>query len=364
MTAFKYKIDPGAVARIAGRIPGDWDREGFRRAALDGLDALELKGRVAQVADALRAALPGPYPAALRQLLSGVPAAPPPGSGLTEDWSYWPLCTFVEHHGLDHPGLSLDAMERLTPHWSCEFALRPYFAADPLGVRERLERWVEHPSVHLRRLVSEGTRPRLPWGERLRHRVRHPEFLLPLLERLRDDPEDYVRRSVANHLNDIAKDHPELLLRVAAAWSEGAPPARQRLIKHALRTLIKAGEPRAYALIGLRPFEGTVQVSCDPAHVAVGEAITLRATLCSQSDRPQRLRLDLGLHFRLKSGALSPRVFHWTERSIPPGATANLEKCYTLRPVSTRRLYPGRQAIDLRVNGCATEALPFTLEAP
>ncbi len=361
MAAFKYKIDAGAVARIAGRVPGDWDREGFRRAALDGLDALELKGRVAQVADALRAALPGPYPAALRQLLAGVPEAPPPGSGLTEDWSYWPLCTFVERHGLGHPGPSLDAMERLTPHWSCEFALRPYFAADPQGVYARLERWVAHPSVHLRRLVSEGTRPRLPWGARLRHRVRHPELLLPLLERLRDDPEDYVRRSVANHLNDIAKDHPELLLRVAAGWSQGAPPARQRLLKHALRTLLKAGDPRAYALIGLRPFEGTIRVERSPARVAVGEVITLRATLCSRSEHPQRLRLDLGVHFRLKSGALSPRVFRWTERSIQPGEVLTLRKDYALRRVSTRRLYPGAQAIDLRVNGVATEALPFSI---
>lgn len=361
MAAFKDNINAGSVERIAGRVPGEWDRAGFRRAALAGLEDLELKDRVNQLADALRAALPGPYPAALTQLLAGVPEEPAPGAGLTEDWSYWPMCSLVERHGLANPAISLDAMERLTRHWSCEFAIRPYFAADPHGVRARLERWVGHPSVHVRRLVSEGSRPRLPWGMRLRHRVQHPEFVLPLLERLRDDPEEYVRRSVANHLNDIAKDHPDLLIRVATAWSQGAPPARQRLIKHALRTQIKAGDPRAYALIGLRPFAGTAQVARSPERIAVGEAVTLTVTLRSTSEAPQRLRLDLGVHFLRKSGERSLRVFHWTERTLRPGASLTLSKDYAVRRVTTRRLYPGRQAIDLRVNGVATEALPFEL---
>jgi len=255
-------------------------------------------------------------------------------------------------------------METLTQYWSCEFAIRPYFAAEPDAVLTRLRRWVTHPNVHIRRLVSEGSRPRLPWGIRLQHRIAHPETMLPLLEALRDDPEEYVRRSVANHLNDIAKDHPDLVIRTAKAWLTDAPPTRIKLIKHALRTQIKAGDTRAYALIGLQPFAGSVQVVRSPERIAVGEAVTLSVTLQSQSDAPQRIRLDLGLHFRLKNESLSTKVFHWTERTLKPGEVMTLEKVYTVRKVSTRRLYPGEQAIDLRVNGAATPATPFFLDVP
>lgn len=358
---FKNNINPRTVDEIVALVPGGWDRDGFRVAALAGLDDLELKQRVHQVADALYAALPGTYPDRLAQLLERVPDGPEHADGLTESWAYWPLCTMVERHGLDHQELSLDAMERLTQHWSCEFAIRPYFAADPEGVLRRLDRWAGHRSVHVRRLVSEGSRPRLPWGMRLRHRIERPETMLPILERLRDDPEETVRRSVANHLNDIAKDHPDLVIDVGRAWLVDAPKTRQKLVKHAIRTQIKAGDPRAFALIGLEPFVGTVQVRRSPDRIAVGEAVEVCLVLHSDAERPQRVRLDLGVHHRRKNGTLSPKVFHWTERTVGPGQTLELTKSHKVREVSTRRLYAGEQGIDVRVNGVATARLAFEL---
>jgi 3-methyladenine DNA glycosylase AlkC len=359
---FKEKINAGTVEEIVALVPGDWDRDGFRASALAGLDELELKARIEQLADALYAALPGDFPTKVARIVRALPAAANGNDGLAPSWASWPLCTLVERHGLAHPEAALDAMEVLTQHWSCEFAIRPYFAADPERVLERLEVWSRHDSAQVRRLVSEGSRPRLPWGIRLQHRIDHPEVVLPLLERLRDDPDEGVRRSVANHLNGIAKDHPELVLRVAEQWLRGAPSSRKKLVKHALRTQIKAGEPRAYALIGLQPFVGTVAVQVSPDRIAVGEALHVGLQLVSQASRPQRVRLDLGVHHRLKSGELSARVFHWTERTVGPGETLSLTKAYPVRRVTTRRLYAGDQAIDVRVNGEPTESTAFYLE--
>ncbi|MEZ4320651.1 MAG: DNA alkylation repair protein [Myxococcota bacterium] len=362
MEPFKNRIGPHAVAQITQLVAGEWDPHGFERRALAGLDALELKDRVIHVADALRASLPADYPTALGQILAGLPESPDHTNELTERFELWPLCTFVERHGLAHPDLSLDAMPALTALWSCEFAIRPYFQADPEHVLRRLASWVDHDNVHVRRLVSEGSRPRLPWGIRLQHRIDHPERMLPLLERLRDDPEEYVRRSVANHLNDIAKDHEDLVLDVAADWLRDAPAPRRKLVKHALRTHIKAGNPRAYGLIGLQPFVGTVQTALSPAGIAVGEAVHLDVTLTSSAKRNQRVRLDYGVHHLRKNGSRTAKVFHWTERTVKPGETLVLRKSHTVAKVSTRALYAGQQALDLRVNGEPTEAWPFDLD--
>jgi 3-methyladenine DNA glycosylase AlkC len=362
---FKNRIDAAAIDRIAALVPGDWDRLGFVRQAANGLDALELKDRVNQVADALHDRLPGPYPAALDRILSGLSAPPDDTDALTEAFELWPLCSFVERHGLAHPEASLAAMPHLTPHWSCEFAIRPFYRDDADRVHAHLERWVAHDNVHVRRLVSEGTRPRLPWGIRLQNRIDEPNRMLPLLEALRDDPSEYVRRSVANHLNDIAKDHPERLVQIARSWLANVPArhakTRERLVRHALRTQIKAGDPAAFALIGLTPFEGTVTLGLANPSLAIGDPLELTVTLTSATDRTQKVRLDYAIHYLRKNGAHSARVFKLGERTIPPGARVVVQKTHQTRVVSTRRLYPGLHRVDLRVNGTPTEPLDWTL---
>jgi 3-methyladenine DNA glycosylase AlkC len=355
---FKNAIDAAAVDRIARFVGGDWDREGFRTRALEGLDALELKARVVQVADALRAQLHPDWPVALDQILADLPPEPTDTDDLTGSMGLWPVLTAVERHGLAHPERSLEALGRLTPFWSAEFAVRPYFAADPARMVRWVERWSTDANVHRRRLASEGSRPRLPWGIRLQCRIDEPTAVLPALTRLRDDPSAYVRRSVANHLNDIAKDHPDVVLAVARDWLPGTPTTG-KLVRHALRTQIKAGSPAAYRLLGLEPFVGGIAFHAGPAEITVGEALDLELTL--HPDREQRVRIDFGLHHRLASGDLSPKIFHWTERTVRAGRPLTLTKRYVLREVTTRRLHAGRHAIDVRINGVASDPIPFDL---
>src|SRR5687768_3842006 len=210
-----------------------FDRARFERLALAGLDALELKARAMQVADALEATLPADFADAAAAVETALaPMGPaegdddtprPAGAGLS-GWIGWPLGEFVARRGVvdaAHAARALQALHALTQRFTAEFAIRPLLLAHPGLVFATLQRWTHDPSPHVRRLVSEGSRPRLPWGLQLRPLIADPRPTLPLLRALQDDPSAYVRRSVANHLNDIAKDHPALV----ADWLDAHLPA-------------------------------------------------------------------------------------------------------------------------------------------
>jgi len=362
---FKEWINTDAITRLAGALSAarpDWSPAPFVAAATDGLGALELKDRVRHVAAALRARLAPAYPDALRHILDSL--GPPLSSteGVTEAFEVWPLCQFVEAYGLEHPALSLDAIHALTRRFSCEFAVRPYLLRHPEATLARLTAWTRDPDVHVRRLVSEGARPRLPWGVRLQPFVLDPTPVLPLLEALKDDPELYVRRSVANNLNDIAKDHPALVVSTAERWSEGASPERQKLVRHALRTLIKQGDPGALAVLGYGPPQVTLEAfAVDTPAVAMGGALTFSVRLRSTASGPQRLLLDYAVHHKKKNGTLTPKVFKWTTRELGPGEALELSRRHPIRPITTRKYYAGEQRVELLVNGASLGILPFAL---
>ena len=235
----------------------------FVRDATRGLEDLELMDRARHIMEAMRAHLPPKYADALRIVLRSL------GSE-TSTFKYWPHTMFVGAYGTAKADFtrSMEAQRILTERWSCEFSSRPFLEKYPDETLAVLREWLRDPNHHVRRLVSEGTRPLLPWATRVSWLQREPKRLLPLLEALKDDESDYVRRSVANHLNDVAKAHPDLVCDVAERWLS---PKRRPLVRHALRTLVKKGHPRALAILG---FGGKPRVEVTakilPARVAVG----------------------------------------------------------------------------------------------
>ena len=260
------------------------------------------------------------------------------------------------------PVASLAAMPALTQRFSCEFAIRPFVERHRELTFAQLADWVADPNVHVRRLVSEGTRPRLPWGRRLTALQRDPRPLWPLLERLRDDPELYVRRSVANSLNDVAKDHPALAVEVANRWLADAPPGREWIVRHALRTLIKQGDRSALRALGYGTAKvDAVRFEVAPRRLALGDALTLRAELRSTARSEQQLVIDYAVHHRRQNGTLSPKVFKWRRAALPVGGTLELEKRHALRPVTTRRYHAGRHRVELLVNGRSCGSRDFDL---
>ena len=202
------------------------------------------------------------------------------------------------------------------------------------------------------RSVSEGSRPRLPWGLQLKSLIADPTPTLPLLATLQDDASDYVRRSVANHLNDIAKDHPQLV----ALWLErhlpGASAERQALLRHASRTLIKRGDARVMAAWGYaRGFEGRAMLKVRPSRVALGEAVTLTLALTTARGPQQDLVIDYVVHHINARGATSAKVYKGWTRSIAGSSTVELLKRHSLRPITTRTYYPGLHRVDIIANG-------------
>jgi len=344
----------------------------FERLALAGLDALELKARAQHVAAALEATLPDDFDAAaaiLERSLLPVAADTPlselrPGAAGLAGWIVWPMTEFVVRRGMPHPERALRALHALTQRLTAEYALRPFFEAHRDVVLVTLRTWLRDPSMHVRRLVSEGTRPRLPWGMQLRSLIADPSPTLPFLETLQDDPSEYVRRSVANHLNDVAKDHPH----VVADWLERhlptASPQRRAMLKHASRTLVKRGDRRVLAAWGLgSPLRGSASMAIAPKTARIGGAVTIRVTLQSTTSSAQRLVVDYAVHHVKADGSARPKVWKGWNLELPAHATRELERRHSLAEVTTRRLHPGRHAVDLLVNGVAVAQAAFTLRA-
>jgi 3-methyladenine DNA glycosylase AlkC len=274
----------------------------------------------------------------------------------------WGVGEYVARRGLVAPERALATLRELTQRFSAEFAIRPFIAAHPALTFATLERWAQDPSAHVRRLVSEGSRPRLPWGMRLQALVADPSPTLPLLAALQDDPSESVRRSVANHLNDIAKDHPALVVRWVRDHLKGASPERRALLRHASRTLIKQGHAGALAAWGLNTaFQGSALLVARPARVALGDTLELTLRLRSRAHKPQRLAIDYAVHHVNANGGTTPKVFKGWVLELPPHGELELTKKHSMRPVTTRRYHPGRHAITVQINGRRHAEAAFTL---
>jgi 3-methyladenine DNA glycosylase AlkC len=246
----------------------------------------------------------------------------------------------------------MDALAELTRFGTAEFAIRPFLAQDSARTLAVMARWSHDENEHVRRLASEGCRPRLPWAARVPALKADPTLGAPILETLKADPSLYVRKSVANHLNDIAKDRPDWLLDRLATWPADDPHTKW-IIRHALRTLIKHGDPRALALIGVRHGAAVdvVRFSVEPRTVRLGDTIAIAADLHSTSPDDQRLVVDYRIHYARAGGKTAAKVFKLRTFDLAAGDSAALSIRQAIRDFSTRRHHPGRHAVELIVNG-------------
>jgi 3-methyladenine DNA glycosylase AlkC len=361
---FKNLINLDTVRAARKHLTRAWpafDGKRFEKLASTGLEALELKARAQHLCSALETTLPQDFAHAAAVIEASlapmtIEADPedipkPTAEGLS-GWVVWPLAEYIARRGLDDPQRALTALHALTQRFTAEWSIRPFIEDHTELVLNTLMQWTRDPSPHVRRLVSEGSRPRLPWGAQLKGLIADPSSTLPLLAALQDDPSPYVRRSVANHLNDIAKDHPALLAQWLEQQLPAASPERRALLKHASRTLVKQGDPRVLKAWGLgQRFKGSVTLKLSARTLAVGDTLTITTTLHSSSPRAQKLVIDYTVHHMKASGQTSPKVFKGWVLELAPHETRELRKAHSLRPITTRRYHAGRHAIDLRVNG-------------
>ncbi|GAB2673428.1 DNA alkylation repair protein [Paenibacillus thermoaerophilus] len=341
-------------ASVARSVRADFPEERFVSLALDGdWERLELKQRFSRLAEVLRETLPGDY----REALDVLNRLAPVCSGF--EYLFFPA--FVERYGLDDWEASLPALEWLTRFSSAEFAVRPFIVRDTERMMAQMLRWAEHENEHVRRLASEGCRPRLPWAMALNGLKRDPSPVLPILERLKRDPSLYVRRSVANNLNDIAKDHPELVKELAVRWS-GQHPDTDWILRHGCRTLFRHGDEEALSLFGYESADDVrvsrLRLSAEEARI--GGSLTFECEIANGSDKPQKLRVAYGIDFVKSGGKLSRKWFKLADKPFAPGATV-LSRSHSFRNLSTRKHYPGPHRLVIAVNGDEKAAAEFLL---
>jgi 3-methyladenine DNA glycosylase AlkC len=366
--SLKLFFDARVIGRIADELAAvhpTFPRRAFLKTASAGLDRLELMDRGRHIARALREHLP-PDPEVAIGLLErslGPVLEATEGHGM-EPFTYLPHVLFVAEHGLACFDASMRAQHALTQRFSAEFSIRRFLEHATAPTLARLEAWTTDASPHVRRLVSEGTRPRLPWAGRLRAFQADPTPVLRLLERLKDDPHPYVRRSVANSLNDIGKDHPKVLVEVARRWLKDASPDRRRLVAHALRTAVKRGDPQALSALGFRGAGGArvARVTIAPPRPRIGEHVRVEVEVVHAGRRPVDLNLDFAIHFVKARGATSRKVFKLRTLHLEPGSKAVVSKRISLAQHTTRTHHRGRHAVDVVLNGTSEAAGAFHLQ--
>jgi 3-methyladenine DNA glycosylase AlkC len=343
-----------SISRVYPRFPA----KAFVRDASRGLEELELVARARHIADAMHAHLPARYVNAIEVLLRSLgpehASDELEGAGMAP-FFYLPHTIFVATHGLaiDDFDVSMRAQHAITQRFSCEFSIRPYLERHPKATLTVLKKWTRDESAHVRRLVSEGTRPRLPWAPRVRWIEREPERVLPLLEALKDDPSSMVRRSVANHLNDLSKSHPDLTCDIAERWLAGAGKERRALVEHALRSAVKRGEKRALSVLGFggAPRIEMTEVMFQPKRVKIGQKVRITFDVVAGGTKAQSLAVDLVVHFVKARGQTSAKVFKLGTATLKPKTSATFTKLVSLAVHTTRKPNPGRHLVEAAVNG-------------
>jgi 3-methyladenine DNA glycosylase AlkC len=360
-SALKDSVDVSVVEELARRfaaVDDSFDTSGFSTRTVPQLAGRELKARIDLIAGELWRALGDRDPAESLACLVDVARAEPPIDG----WAAWPLAAVVELFGLSRPAEALDAMEHVTQRMSCEFAVRPFLRDHYDATYARLLAFTEHPDERVRRLPSEGTRPRLPWAMKVQRLLDDPLPGLALLHRLRHDPSETVRRSVANHLNDVSRAHPDLVVDTLSDWMD-EPETDRRMVSHALRTLVKNGHAGALGVLGMTT-DASVAVErfeVSPAVVVMDTHLVLMADVVSTAARTQRLVVDFVIHHVNASGATSPKVFKWANIDLEPGERCTLTKRRLIRQASTRTYRAGTHRVDLQVAGRILASTSFDI---
>lgn len=321
------------------------------------LAGVPFSARVALVRNALVSDLPARFPE-FRAVIERALAEPE-----FTGWMIMPVTEAVAVAGEDEFEAALDLLAALTPRLTAETAVRRFLNADLERALAVMRGWTEHPDEHVRRLASEGTRPRLPWAPRIPSLVADPSPALGILDALYRDSSEYVRRSVANHLNDVSKDNPDVAVQVAKRWVAQPEATTRTVVRHALRTLVKAGNGDALELLGYSPHTPLTvsNLSVSTPAVTFGGALDFAFSLTNDSTGPASIAVDYVIHHVKSNGARTPKVFKLATRTLAPAETWHVSRTHSIRPISTRRYYPGVHLIEIQVNGVSRGSREFIL---
>lgn len=336
-----------------------FDRDCFVDQVLDEhWEERALKQRMRHMAACLRELLPADYRESIAILRKASPDTAEAG------FAAMSFSEFVEAFGVHDYETSVPALAEFTKVVSAEFAVRPFILEYPDRMMGQMLEWARDEDHRVRRLASEGSRPRLPWGMALQPFHIDPSPILPILETLNHDPSEEVRRSVANSLNDISRDHPDVVVATLTRWQDDSQEVTS-ITKHALRTLLKKGDQGALRLLGFDPHPAVrlAHFAADPRAVEIGAATTVRCEIVSESGEEQKVMIDGVVEFARPKGP-SSKVFKWKTATLGPGERLAITRSVSLQPLSTRRIYPGSHSVAVQVNGSLLGRVEFDVIAP
>ncbi len=353
-------FNPQNVEALANRLKQAWpafDKAQFILSCLEAWQELSFSHRSKRICATLEAQLPKDFESAARLLIDCLgPELANDALASLDSFIVMPQCLFITRNGHNHFGLSLEALYQMTKRFSAEGDLRVLLGWNYQVCMAALDRWTQDPNAHVRRLVSEGTRPRLPLAARIQKFVDDPLPVLGLLEKLKADPSLYVRRSVANNLNDIAKDHPDLACATLVRWAAEASSDTQWLVRHAARTLIKRGHPSALILMGFSPQSSFVasDLSLSPSTVAIGDSATISMKLSNIDDHDARYSIDYQIVKASETSRTTvdkAKVFKGKALSLHMADSTVFVKAHSFRNTAGRRYKEGNYSLRVLVNG-------------
>ena len=360
-TPLKYMYNPGyfdALCPVLNDCIPNFDCRDFIFRVFDNQwPDLELKQRVRHITRALHHFLPAEFPLAVDRLVAV--ARELEKRDIPQGFEHIFLPDYIEVYGLGHPEESLRALEQITRLVSAEFAVRPFLLRHPDKTMEFFRRWSLDENATVRRLASEGCRPRLPWAVALPMFKKDPSPLLPILENLKDDASLYVRKSVANNLNDISKDHPDLVLELARKWKDTHPNTNW-IIRHGCRSLLKQGNRQVLTLHGYRPEQrGSITDFKVPRQVRIGGDLSFTFNFENREKTSAHFRMDYAIDYVTSSGKISRKVFKISESTLQPRRNIKIERKRSFRDLSTRKHFAGKHFITILANGRKLAAAEF-----
>ncbi|OGU37251.1 MAG: hypothetical protein A2068_01490 [Ignavibacteria bacterium GWB2_35_6b] len=358
MEPFKNFFNKELVEKIADaiiKVHKDFSKKEFIKNVFDGdWESKELKERMRHISVSLNKTFQLPYLDSLK-ILTKI-------GGNFNGWAVITFIDFVEVFGLDNYKESVEALGYFTQFSSSEFAVRPFIVKYPDKMMAQMLKWSKDKNHHLRRLSSEGCRPRLPWAMALPDFKKDPTPILPILENLKDDESEYVRKSVANNLNDISKDHPDLVLKIVNDW-KGKSKNTDWILKHASRSLLKSGHTEALEVFGV---SSKVKVDVTDFKIAkkkikIGESNEFSFTVHSKEKKDTNLRLEYFVYYMKSNGKHSKKIFKISETKYSPGEKREITRKQSFADNSIRKHFPGEHKISIVCNGIEKASGTFVL---
>lgn len=344
----------------------DFDQSQFEQQVFDkGWEDREFKERMHHIADVVRLHLSDEFKDVVQELYVMIAYLKSSGADKVKfaELAYVFIPDIIEKYGIDYFEISVAAFEIITPFTTCEFAVRPFIIKYQDKMLDKVQEWTKHENEHVRRLASEGSRSRLPWGMAIQSFKRNPEPVLPILEALKNDSSEYVRKSVANNLNDISKDNPETVVEIAKQW-KGNTKETDWIVKHACRTLLKSGNSEVLQLFGFAPPD-KIELNdfvLNSNTIKIGDELEFSFTLNNLSSKSEKVRLEYAIYYMKKNGSLSKKVYKISEKEYLANSVSKVARKQSFKVVTTRKFHVGEHVLSVIINGKEVEERTFDLK--